>query len=164
MANEIEIRYYTFLIDINVQTNFGSFVASGWEDKPVTNWSTKSTQAWRRAGSLRPPFWNIQNSRISNFNWQWRQSIIDCIVRVCATRCKHVIETHKNVLACRRSFKNWRSILWWTRRHTFQKKSLWALMGRAIHRWKAIILLNPNMVEFKCVTRVNSAQFTFKES
>ena len=36
-------------------------------------------------------------------------------------------------------------------------------MGHAIHHWKAMSLQNPNMVEFKCVTRVNSAQFTFKE-
>ena len=34
-------------------------------------------------------------------------------------------------------------------------------MGRAIHRRKAMSLLNPNMVEFTCVTLVNCAQFTF---
>ena len=37
-------------------------------------------------------------------------------------------------------------------------------MGHAIHRWKALTLLNPTMPEFKCVTRVNFELYTFKES
>ena len=38
----------------------------------------------------------------------------------------------------------------------FRKKLIGALMGHAIHRWKALTLLNPTMSEFTCVTLVNS--------
>ena len=47
--------------------------------------------------------------------------------------------------------------------HHSRKKSNGALTCHAIHHWKAESLLNSNMVEFKCVTRVNFSQYSFKE-
>ena len=44
----------------------------------------------------------------------------------------------------------------------FWGKVIGALKGHAIHRWKALALLNPTMLEFKCVTRVSFELLPFK--